>query len=419
MARDDRVPLLSGTAAAQARKAVAAIVSSLEGLRDSASRHPSLADGGPGIALLYRYLALSDDASQTTPSDEVVRETLGAVDSNRLGPALYGGITGPAWTAAHLLEKESADTVDGPVDEALTRGLDQHGWGGPFDLIGGCRPWRLRARAATRPSGAPAARGGHRSPRRARRADRRRDRLADDALSLSGSMPSAIPMAGTISGWRTGPQVWSACSPRPKRRASARTDRRIARRSRQVAAGAEAAPRPGQSLSIPGRAGRAITTRRTAWCYGDPGIAVALLLAARAASRADWEEAALDTARAASRRSPRRPASSIAAFATGPPGSRTSSTACFSSPGDDEFADAARFWFAWTLEQRRPGGDVGGFLSLQTGQGGADGWRPAPGFLTGAAGIGLALLAATSRIEPGWDRVMLLSTGPSSQAGAA
>ena len=37
------------------------------------------------------------------------------------------------------------------------------------------------------------------------------------------------------------------------------------------------------------------------------------------------------------------------------------------------------------------------------------GWRDEPGFLTGAAGIGLALLAALFPVEPAWDRVLLAS----------
>jgi lantibiotic biosynthesis protein len=32
-----------------------------------------------------------------------------------------------------------------------------------------------------------------------------------------------------------------------------------------------------------------------------------------------------------------------------------------------------------------------------------------PGLLTGTAGVGLALLAAISPVEPRWDRAMLLS----------
>jgi hypothetical protein len=35
------------------------------------------------------------------------------------------------------------------------------------------------------------------------------------------------------------------------------------------------------------------------------------------------------------------------------------------------------------------------------------GWKDDPGFLTGSAGIGLALLAATTAVAPDWDRVLL------------
>jgi len=36
-------------------------------------------------------------------------------------------------------------------------------------------------------------------------------------------------------------------------------------------------------------------------------------------------------------------------------------------------------------------------------------WIAMPGILEGAAGIALALLAATTPIEPEWDRMLLLS----------
>lgn len=36
-------------------------------------------------------------------------------------------------------------------------------------------------------------------------------------------------------------------------------------------------------------------------------------------------------------------------------------------------------------------------------------WLVDPTFLTGVAGIGLALLGATTDIEPVWDRLLLLS----------
>jgi hypothetical protein len=43
-------------------------------------------------------------------------------------------------------------------------------------------------------------------------------------------------------------------------------------------------------------------------------------------------------------------------------------------------------------------------------------WKVKPGFLEGAGGIALALLAATTSVEPAWDRSLLISI-PSSANG--
>jgi class I lanthipeptide synthase len=58
---------------------------------------------------------------------------------------------------------------------------------------------------------------------------------------------------------------------------------------------------------------------------------------------------------------------------------------------------------------RRPGYGIGGFSALSAK---ADGryWEGDRGLLTGASGIALALLAATTSIEPAWDRMLLVST---------
>ena len=39
-------------------------------------------------------------------------------------------------------------------------------------------------------------------------------------------------------------------------------------------------------------------------------------------------------------------------------------------------------------------------------------WKEEPGFLTGSAGLGLTLLAATTPVEPEWDRILLVSVPP-------
>jgi hypothetical protein len=75
---------------------------------------------------------------------------------------------------------------------------------------------------------------------------------------------------------------------------------------------------------------------------------------------------------------------------------------------------AAREFFAQAIEFRRPGTGIAGYAHA-----------PAPGsedasaidqndagLLTGAAGIGLTLLAATTPVPPAWDRLLLADLPP-------
>ena len=79
---------------------------------------------------------------------------------------------------------------------------------------------------------------------------------------------------------------------------------------------------------------------------------------------------------------------------------------------EERLAGEARAWFARVLAMRRPGEGIGGFQArVPDGRGGAA-WADDPGFLTGSAGIGLALLAAVSPVEPAWDRLLLGSVLP-------
>lgn len=71
-----------------------------------------------------------------------------------------------------------------------------------------------------------------------------------------------------------------------------------------------------------------------------------------------------------------------------------------------------------TDEVRRPSCSRGLFHAdsavrpLEPDRDGRLGWRVDPGFLTGAAGIGLALLAAVAPVKPEWDRLLLVSIPP-------
>src|SRR6185503_8496970 len=82
----------------------------------------------------------------------------------------------------------------------------------------------------------------------------------------------------------------------------------------------------------------------------------------------------------------------------------------FQASRDERFRDRAVSWFEWTLARRRKGEGVGGFRTFGAGSDGQLTWVDRADFLQGSAGIGLALLAALTPIEPAWDRSMLLSS---------
>jgi hypothetical protein len=91
----------------------------------------------------------------------------------------------------------------------------------------------------------------------------------------------------------------------------------------------------------------------------------------------------------------------------------------FHATGEEPFADAARAGFGRILETRRPDEGIGGFKTRVLDDWGRPVWTDDPGFLNGAAGIGLALLAAISSVEPAWDRLLLepLPPGRAMDAG--
>ena len=75
-----------------------------------------------------------------------------------------------------------------------------------------------------------------------------------------------------------------------------------------------------------------MTPTRTAWCYGDPGVAAALLVAARCAGEAPWERHAIRIALRAAARAEGIRGWSTQGSATEPPVSRISFIACIAPP---------------------------------------------------------------------------------------
>lgn len=143
---------------------------------------------------------------------------------------------------------------------------------------------------------------------------------------------------------------------------------------------------------------------RTAWCYGDPGVAIAMWSAA--ARFGEPADAAIELARECTRRPLERCGVVDPSLCHGAGGLAHLFNRFYQRSGDVLFADAARAWIQRTLELRRAEG-VGGFAYWWGDLGGTSEWRPNTTILEGAAGVALALLAAIEPCEPAWDRMLL------------
>ncbi|MEU5425388.1 lanthionine synthetase C family protein [Streptomyces olivoreticuli] len=138
----------------------------------------------------------------------------------------------------------------------------------------------------------------------------------------------------------------------------------------------------------PAAEGRAPAT----WCYGGPGIARALWLAGTALQDARLCDLAVRALRAVHRRLAARPdAEGAVGLCHGTAGLLQVTVRFVQDTGDAELRRAAA-------------GPAGRLLGCRAALPAAG-----PGFLDGAAGVVLALLAAATDVEPVWDRALLLA----------
>jgi hypothetical protein len=150
-----------------------------------------------------------------------------------------------------------------------------------------------------------------------------------------------------------------------------------------------------------------------------------LLSAADSFGRDDWKREALAIARVAARRSREDTQVKDAGLCHGSTGIAHLFNRMAQASGDDELCGAAERWYRIALDMRRPGEGLAGLLSwvdvMENGKFVGGEWKTEPGFLSGVAGTGLALLAAVTDFEPLWDRVLLVSIPPngSERKGAA
>lgn len=150
---------------------------------------------------------------------------------------------------------------------------------------------------------------------------------------------------------------------------------------------------------------------RLAWCYGDLGIASALLVCARAAERADWEAAAIRIAGKAAARPFEQSGVKDAGFCHGAAGVAYIFRKFQLASGDPVFQKAAQFWYDQTLGMYQADTPSGYQFWGSTGPEETDmGWKENLNFLEGLAGVGMTLLIEIAEDLPtDWDRAFLLS----------
>lgn len=431
-------PLLEGRTAERAAAAVDEIAAELaatrravggggEGYAARVLGRPNLGTGSSGPALFCAYLDPARPGAggldEAVGWLELAIEQLSRQPAN---PILYDGFFGVGWVAEHLegraFEPEEGDAEDGGVNadlDDLLLAVLAPGWAGDYDLIRGLVGLgvyaleRLPAPAAREALAAVVTQLGE----RARERDGGLTWWTPAELALTvGLRPTqnghynlgvAHGIAGTI-GFLAQLVALGL----------------EAERARPLLEGAVAwfdaqgTGDPGESIFPDAiQPGEQPLPTRTAWCYGDAGIAAVLLAAAHAAGRDDWRARAVEVARAVARRPVERMAVVDAGLCHGAAGLGHLFNRLWQATGDDGFRAAAVEWFERALEMRRPGDGFAGFRTWTRTQGEVI-WREDPGFLTGAAGIGLALLAATGPLAPDWDRVMLLSVPPRAADGA-
>lgn len=428
--------MLEGDLALQAWEAVKAICQALEAWSPGepgedqvdrwVERSVSLSGGMAGQALFHGYLFKAAGGERHAErAEQLLDEAIEALARNPMRPALYTGFTGIAWAAEHLgrllgLEEEQEgsggddEDLGEEIDRALLAALDRFSWVGDYDLIGGLVGFGVYAlERFPRPSAArcleavvdrldeSAERNGRevtwfRPPEILPSASRERTPLGHYNLGVAHGVPGVIALLS------------DAC------RLGVRQDRAF-----PLLEGAVRwmmrQPLPGQrGPRYPSWVGPGIEAQpsRLAWCYGDPGIAATLLYAARAVGMEPWEGMALEIAAHAAGFAPEKAGVQDIGLCHGALGLAHLYNRIHQAGGGELFADAARLWYRRGFEMRRPGGGIAGFESWQPDRDGRLGWKVDPGFLTGAAGIGLALLAAVTPVQPEWDRLLLVSIPP-------
>jgi lantibiotic modifying enzyme len=375
-------------------------------------------------ALLHAYLAAANgDSAHEKAAARLLDASIERLAESAIRPALHGGFTGIAWIVEHLqhppFATETGMTMDSEdpnseIDSALLSYLSSPTWKDSFDLMAGLVGFGVYAlERIPRPTAVACL-----------------ERVLDHLAKLAS-------VSGRDVTWWTPPELVATLNRDPQETghynlgvshgvpgvigflAQARAVSDLTAKIEPMLAGAvswllkQKLPKEmGSRFSSATGGNYGQRPSRAAWCYGDPGIAVALLSAAQSTRSADWEREATEIGLNATRRDPAQCGVMDAGLCHGATGLAHVYNRLFQATGDREFADASIFWFNQALEMRQSAQGVAGFAAYFPEADSVLQWHGDRDFLTGATGVALSLLAATSSVEPLWDRLLLASVRP-------
>jgi lantibiotic biosynthesis protein len=417
-------PILDGSLFDGAVHTTAVITADLKCLEPK-----NLAASKSDLALYFAYLTLAGWQDHSDHAEAWLDAAIDDVATGTLGPPLYGGLTGVAWVGEHIAGLPSsaeADEVpdalsdDGDANEEvdallvsiLTRGRP---WLGSYDLVAGLvgigiyfleRLPHVRAREgletviARLDELAERDDDGVRWYTPAGQLPPWQLRLAPDGcynLGMAHGIPGVIALlahciAHHIATDASERLLHGAITWLLAHRRNPPDDSWF---GSWIALNA---PQPGPS--------------RLAWCYGDLGVAVAMMSAGLAVGEALWTDTATQVAVACSERSRSLANVNDAGLCHGAAGVAHIFNHLFQVTGDLRLRAAALDWYAATLEFHGSAG-YGGYQTYRAF--GIDGmpldspWSDDASFLTGSAGIGIALLAACTAVPPEWDRLLMIA----------
>lgn len=357
-------PLLEGVDAEHALEVVEATA------RDIRGRSPSSLAGLQGAAGEAVFWACLCDhglsgAEEATASLE---RALIAAAIRPIEVGLLFGCAGVRWTLAQIGEPETSAAALAVLDASILAGVGVRPWDGLLDLDRG-------------PGGVMIAYAGEQSE------------AADRIVSLSLDVLERADLSTIGSGLAHG-RAGVLCGVVHHLSDASPNAMRCRRLTERLTEDLVSEPLPPASPKTVGRG----------WCHGVAGVALPLLAAARITNRPDLERTAIDAGRVGTAMC--EEAFLDAGLCHGTAGLALLACRLYHATGDPVLADHARYWTRRTLALSIPGSGIGGYRMRRRRVPEGDVWEADSTLLVGTSGVALALLAATSRQPPDWDRVL-------------